>query len=157
MNDYIKGVTAMVKSLSTSLLKRSTLYICAITVAVSSFFAAQNSTAGGGDRHGKRANVEQRVEHLNKKLNLTEQQKQQITVIFREVEKQAPQHDKDATREERRAQMEAWRAQREKVDSQIVAVLTPEQKATYEKMQAERKEKMKETMEKRKEKKDNQG
>lgn len=149
----------MVKSQRTPLLKRSTLYICAVTVAVSSFFAAQHGTAGEGGRHGKRAGVEKRVEHLNKKLNLTEQQKQQITAIFTEVEKQAPQSDREAAKEQRKEQLEAWKAQREKVDSQIVAVLTPEQKAVYEKMQAERKEKMKERMEKRREKKseDNQG
>lgn len=146
----------MVKIQSASLLKRSTLYICAITVAVSSFFAVQNGNAGDGDRHGKRASVEQRVEHLNKKLNLTEQQKQQITTIFTEAEKlTAP--DRDASKEQRKEQMEAWRAQREKINEQIAAVLTPEQKVQYEKMQAEQKEKMKERMEKRKDKKDSEG
>ena len=146
----------MVKIQSASLLKRSTLYICAVTVAVSSFFAVQNSTAGDGDRHGKRASVEQRVENLNKKLNLTEQQKQQITVIFTESDK-LMEPNREATKEQRREQMQAWRAQREKINEQIVAVLTPEQKVQYEKMQAEQKEKMKERMEKRKEKKDSEG
>lgn len=146
----------MVKIQSASLLKRSTLYICAVTVTVSSFFAVQNGIAGEGDRHGKRVSVEQRVEHLNKKLNLTEQQKQQITVIFTEFDKRTT-PDRDATKEQRREQMQEWRAQREKINDQIVAVLTPEQKVQYEKMQAEQKEKMKERMEKRKEKKDSEG
>lgn len=139
----------MRKNPVTSLLKRPALYICAIAVAASSLFTVQDATAGG--RNGKRASVEKRVEHLDKKLSLTDDQKQKITAILAEADKQM-EASREATKEERKKQREAWKAQRDAISSQIADVLTPEQKATYDTMKAEQQDRMKERMEKRKEK-----
>lgn len=71
-----------------------------------------------------RMSVEDRVEHMAKELNLTDEQKQQIIAIYKDSAAKRTEGTRP-TREEMRAEME-------KVKQKVNAVLTDEQKKKYE-------------------------
>ena len=82
--------------------------------------------------------INQRVERLEKALNLTEAQKAEITKIFAaEMETMAKERPEMPGQGERpdeammKARHEKMKAQREATDAKIEALLTPEQVAKY--------------------------
>ena len=101
-------------------------------------------------RHGmSRGNgIEQRVEKLEQALELTVEQKAEITKIYtQEMEamgKERPAEMKNG-QEPDRAAMEAFRsrmqAQREATDAKIESLLTPEQAVKYAELKAQREDK----------------
>lgn len=90
-------------------------------------------------RHGNPEEmVKQRVEHMAKALNLTEEQKAEITKIYTsEMETMAKERPEMPGQGERpdeatmKARFEEMKAQREATDAKIEALLTPEQAAKY--------------------------
>lgn len=74
---------------------------------------------------GNTRTPEQMVEKLDKKLNLTDEQEKQITTLYTDFFKQ------DLSREERRTAMQ-------ELEKKIAALLTDEQKTTFEQMKKER-------------------
>lgn len=109
-------------------------------------------------KKNKQLNIQEYMERLDKTLSLTEQQKQQITVLLEEKQAQAQakreeaQKQRDASkeerakmREERKEQREARKqermAQHEELHSKIASLLTPEQREKFEQMKAKHKNK----------------
>jgi Spy/CpxP family protein refolding chaperone len=90
----------------------------------------------GGDGHGYKHDPKSKLEHLTKKLDLTQEQQDKILPILQ------AKHQK----------MEALHSQmkevREQAMAQVEAQLTPAQKEKFQKAREERKKKMKEYKEK---------
>lgn len=76
----------------------------------------------------KQLTPEQRVEQLDKKLNLTDEQEQKILALYEEYAKQ------EITRENHKEKME-------ELNKKIESVLTDEQKETFSTMSKNRKRK----------------
>ena len=133
----------------------------AVTLTASLAFAAPHDGPGGGKRGGKHGRQGEFGAHFAEKLNLTDAQKEQLHTInqgFREHNKaafesaralrqefrEAKQANDTAKLESLKLQMEAQRTQmrqlREAHQAQIVAILTPEQRAQWEALKAERQE-----------------
>jgi protein CpxP len=79
---------------------------------------------------------EREVKRMTKELKLNDAQQKQMTTLFSEMAPKKGDVDAKPSKEERKAMKE-----------KISKILTPEQNATWEKIQAERKEKMKEKKE----------
>lgn len=84
-------------------------------------------------------------EKLIEKLELNDQQAEQVKNIFAEAKNEHSCREIDSKKESRKCMME----KREKVNEQISALLDDQQKAKFAKLQEERKEKWKERREKR--------
>lgn len=97
---------------------------------------SQNSRA---ERH--RPDPQRQVQTLSKKLNLTEDQKNQILPILtdRQQQMQNIRQDSSLSPEDRRTKM---RSVFDESDAKIKAVLNDQQKQKYEQMQQERREHM---------------
>jgi Spy/CpxP family protein refolding chaperone len=91
-----------------------------------------------GDGHGYKHDPQSRLEHMTKKLDLTQEQQDKILPILQ---------DKHQKMEALHNQMKEVR---ENAMAQVEAQLNPEQKEKYQKSREEHKEKMKEYKEKNK-------
>ena len=116
------------------------LMICGLLFSVITFAQAQDG--GGRQKMTPEQRAQRSVEGLAKKLNLNEDQKTKATAIFLD---QANAMDKaraagNTDKEARRAEMMKLA---EDTDGKIGAILTADQKKTYETWKAERKERMK--------------
>ena len=116
--------------------------------------AGMNAQPQGRGHHGPHGgmNPEKMVEHrvamLDKQLQLTPDQKAAIAAIYTEqaeqmkAEMQLMRGDKDSKvqpkPEDMKARQEQMKARQAEVDAKVAALLSPEQKAKYEQMQAER-------------------
>ncbi len=95
-------------------------------------------------RHeGRPPSPEKRLAHLKEVLNLTPEQESKIREIFKaEGDKMRAAHEANkGTRPEPGAGCDQMRAEREKVQAAIKAVLTPEQVTKWEAMKKERHDK----------------
>ena len=92
--------------------------------------AGTMSAQRGGGR--QRMSVEDRVAQMAKKLDLTADQQKKITAIYTEFNSKRKTGERP-TREQMRAEME-------KVDKQVIAVLTKTQQKKYEKLKQARQE-----------------
>ena len=92
--------------------------------------AGTMSAQRGGGR--QRMSVENRVAQMAKELDLTAEQQKQITDIYTESQSKRKSGERP-TREQMRAEME-------KVDKQVIAVLTKTQQKKYEKLKQARQE-----------------
>ena len=106
------------------------LTLCGLMVSIAT---AQDAKAT--PRRG--ANVEQRIDQLDKELKLTADQKTKLKTYFEGERKkmQALRDDTSLTREQRQEKM---RASREDLNKEMKSVLTPEQFTTWEKDQKAR-------------------
>ena len=73
---------------------------------------------------GEKKTPEQMVENLDKKLDLTDEQEKQITVLYKDF------FNQKVSREDRKAKMD-------ELNSKISSLLTDEQKAKFDKMKSE--------------------
>lgn len=116
------------------------LMICGLLFSVITFAQAQQD--GGRKMRTPEERAQKNAEGLTKRLGLNDDQKAKATAIFLEQAnavnkaREAGSDDKEA----RRAQMKQLN---EDTDAKINALLTEEQKKTYETWKAERKDKMK--------------
>lgn len=83
------------------------------------------------------------LERLKTELKLTPEQVVKIQKILDEAQKQA-EVDRQKYQGDREAMMKAMRERWNKIDKEIEAVLTKEQKEKYEKIKKERQERMRE-------------
>lgn len=93
--------------------------------------------------HGRQADPQTQVNRLGKKLNLTDDQKNQILPILtdRQQQMKSIHEDSSLSPQDRRAKMRsAW----EDSDTKIKAVLNDQQKQKYDAMQKEQRERMQE-------------
>jgi Spy/CpxP family protein refolding chaperone len=100
----------------------------------------------------KSQSPDQVVQMYNSKLNLTEDQKQRILPIVVERQRRMLELRID-TSVKGREKMMKMKSVMENSDSRINAVLNPDQRQKYSELEAERKEKMKERMEEKHDKK----
>ncbi len=91
----------------------------------------------------RRRGFEGYLERLKTELNLTPEQTAKIQNILSSAQKQA-ELDRQKYQGDREAMFKAMRERWEKIDKEIEAVLTKEQKAKYEKIKKERQERMRE-------------
>ena len=96
-----------------------------IALAFAIILGAGTMSAQRGGGH-QRMSVEDRVANMAKELNLTDKQQKQITAIYKESRAKRTEGTRP-TREEMRAEME-------KVNQKVNAVLTDEQKKKFENM-----------------------
>ena len=112
------------------------LVLCGLMVSV----ATAQDTKAAAPRRG--ANVEQRLEQLDKQLQLTADQKTKLKTYFEGERKkmQDMRADTSLTREQRQEKM---RAVREDLNKEMKSVLTPEQFTKWEKERDKMREEMK--------------
>lgn len=119
------------------------LMICGLLFSVITFAQAQQD--GGRKMRTPEERAQKNAEGLTKRLGLNDDQKTKATAIFLEQAnavnkaREAGSDDKEA----RRAQMQKLS---DETDVKISALLTEDQKKTYETWKAERKDKMKRGM-----------
>ncbi len=121
-------------------LKRSLVTLALVAGFSSTALLAQPPAGGpGGDRPGRgmQMSAEDRLKQLSEALGITDEQKTQIKPILEEeiAALKAIFDDKSLEREARREKMKAVR---DSAASKIEAILTPEQKAKFEKIKAMR-------------------
>ena len=112
---------------------KKTLLFALMAVAATTALTAQDMEQRGGRRGADpEKRVEKQVKHLDKKLQLTDQQKQQLTEYYTEFDK---------TQQARMEQMrQLEKKDREALDGKINSILTEEQKAKYAEMKENDKE-----------------
>jgi Spy/CpxP family protein refolding chaperone len=109
------------------------LVILTFTLFLSSYVFSQERGRGFGDF----------LERLKTELKLTPEQTAKIQKILDDAQKQA-EIDRQKYQGDREAMMKAMRERWEKIDKEIEAVLTKEQKKKYEQIKKERQERMRE-------------
>lgn len=116
------------------------LIVAAFLVAGLSTFAQVEKKEKGNKEPMEKMSPEKRgekeVKRMTKELGLNDSQQKEMKALFSEMAPKRSEGDKRPSKEERKAMKE-----------KISKILTPEQNATWEKIQAERKEKMKEKRE----------
>ncbi|MBO7609789.1 MAG: Spy/CpxP family protein refolding chaperone [Muribaculaceae bacterium] len=126
---------------------KKTMFTMAIALTMAFAVQAQDLAPRhpGGPRHDMSPEkmVKMRVERLDKELNLTAEQKQQITDLFTEEAKtMMKNHEKmRELQKESQANMEScgkeMQENHEKMNQKLESLLTPEQKEIYAKMKSE--------------------
>ncbi len=117
-------------------MKKTILIVLMAIVASSTVMTAQD-TDQGGERRGPNPEkrIEKQVKRLDKKLQLTEEQKQQMKEFYGEFDKA----QKARMEQAKRAEMK----DREILNSKIKSILTEEQKAKFDEMKDKEKEMLK--------------
>lgn len=100
--------------------------VCLAAVVLMGF---GSMSAQQGKRRPKMS-VEEQVSHLKKELSLTDEQTKQVTALYTDFQKKMQEGGENAR--------EQMRTEREKLDNQVKALLTDEQKKAFEKLQAQR-------------------
>jgi Spy/CpxP family protein refolding chaperone len=127
--------------------------IAIMTLAMPVFVPASAlQTQETTENRPKSQSPDQVVQMYNSKLNLTEDQKQRIRPIVVERQRRMLELRID-TSVKGREKMMKMKSVMENSDSRINAVLNPDQRQKYSELEAERKEKMKERMEEKHDKK----
>lgn len=111
--------------------------ILPIIVLCTTISGAQACPGEKGGFHGKGGDFKERkVEHLDSKLDLTDEQKTRVESILESKHQQAK-----AIFEESRPKLQALK---KSTDTEIRAILTPDQQAKFDKLAAEKEAKHKE-------------
>ncbi|SEJ03064.1 protein of unknown function [Cyclobacterium xiamenense] len=113
--------------------------ILIIAVLVGATFVQAQAQRRGNQEVNPEQLAEKMTERMAEKLDLSEEQKEQVHALHLEEAQK-----RKAIWEERKGEREAMKAEREAFQEKIAAVLTPEQKETWESMKAENQEKMQE-------------
>ncbi len=102
------------------------------------------SEQGMGRRmgHHPMMSVDDQINHLSKKLSLSDEQKAKLTPILEDQRKQmeAVHNDSSLSREDRFGKMQELR---KSSDDQIKAILNPDQQKNFDKMREEQRDRMK--------------
>lgn len=120
-----------------------------LVVGLSTFAQVEKKEKEGKEQMEKMSpgeRAERALKRMTKELKLTEAQQKQLKVLMDEQEAKRADVNFKPSREERSA-----------MKDKISKILTPEQNTAWEKIQEERKEKMKEKREERKNKKEEKG
>lgn len=133
------------------------LFVAALLVVGITAFAQEREARKGKERLTTEQKVDLQVKKMSTDLNLNDKQKEQIkSLVTKQVEKREQkrkelQESKKQDRAQMKAQMEANQAA---TSAEMKKILTPEQFTKWEKLREEKKDKMKERMMERKEKKE---
>ena len=117
--------------------------ICGLMLGIAGFAQAQQ---GGGQGRGMMMKPEERVKQLDEKLKLSDDQKTKLTTVFTEqaeAMKKMREEMQGADRDAMREKMQKFRADN---DTKVSAVLTDDQKKTYEAWQKEQRAEMQKRM-----------
>ncbi|GGE67109.1 hypothetical protein GCM10011413_37160 [Pedobacter psychrotolerans] len=120
------------------------LMICGLMLGIAGFTQAQQG--GGQGRGGMMMKPEERVKQLDEKLKLSDDQKTKLTTVFTEQAEAMKKMREDmqgADRDAMREKMQKFRADN---DTKVSAVLTDDQKKTYEAWQKEQRAEMQKRM-----------
>jgi len=120
------------------------LMICGLMLGIAGFAQAQQG--GGQGRGGMMMKPEERVKQLDEKLKLSDDQKTKLTTVFTEqaeAMKKMREEMQGADRDAMREKMQKFRADN---DTKVSAVLTDDQKKTYEAWQKEQRAEMQKRM-----------
>lgn len=138
---------------------KKVILVAMLVIGISTFAQERKPREGRGEMLTPEQMAEKRVEKMKKDLNLTDKQAQQIRELsLAQAEKmKAYKEERKAKKEEMRnrrmEEAKAMKAEFEKEkaanDEQLKKILTPEQFAKHQQIQAERKEKMHEKREQR--------
>ncbi|MFD2288429.1 hypothetical protein GJU39_04020 [Pedobacter petrophilus] len=118
------------------------MMICGLMLGIAGFAQAQQ----GGGRGGMMMKPEERVKQLDEKLKLSDEQKTKLTTVFTEQAesmKKMREEMQGGDREAMREKMQKFRADN---DVKVNAVLTDDQKKTYETWQKEQRAEMQKRM-----------
>lgn len=118
--------------------------ICGLMLGIAGFTQAQQG--GGQGRGGMMMKPEERVKQLDEKLKLSDDQKTKLTTVFTEQAEAMKKMREDmqgADRDAMREKMQKFRADN---DTKVSAVLTDDQKKTYEAWQKEQRAEMQKRM-----------
>lgn len=136
---------------------KKVLIIALLAVGLTAFAQEKDGKRAGREKLTTDQKVELQVKKMNKDLGLNDKQTEQVKALVtkevqkREAKKAEMQKTKDKKIEEMKTQMEAEQAS---VSAEMKKILTPEQFTKWEKIRDERKAKMRERLQDRKEKKD---
>lgn len=97
-----------------------------VAVALMSFGTISAQRGGGRPQ----MSVEDQVKQLKEELNLTDDQTKKVTTLYTDFEKKM--------KEAGEGSREQMRAEREKLNQQVEALLTDEQKKTFQQVRAQR-------------------
>lgn len=81
----------------------------------------------GGGRH--RMSVEEQVSNLKKELSLTDEQTKKVTALYTDFQNKMKEAEGDSR--------EKMRSEREKLDKQVEALLTDDQKKAFQQMKSQ--------------------
>ena len=118
--------------------------ICGLMLGIAGFAQAQQGVGQG--RGGMMMKPEERVKQLDEKLKLSDDQKTKLTTVFTEqaeAMKKMREEMQGADRDAMREKMQKFRADN---DTKVSAVLTDDQKKTYEAWQKEQRAEMQKRM-----------
>ena len=118
--------------------------ICGLMLGIAGFAQAQQGVGQG--RGGMMMKPEERVKQLDEKLKLRDDQKTKLTTVFTEqaeAMKKMREEMQGADRDAMREKMQKFRADN---DTKVSAVLTDDQKKTYEAWQKEQRAEMQKRM-----------
>lgn len=120
-----KGITLSINSLNKRYIMKKIIVLALAVLLGAGTMSAQR---GGGRQ---RMSVEDRVAQMTKELDLTADQQKKITAIYTELESKRKEKTERPTREQMRAEFE-------KIDKQVTAVLTKSQQKKYEEIKQAR-------------------
>jgi len=108
------------------------LLVCSTTAIAQDNTNNPSSSSSSGRKGGKRGfpTVEERLDHMTKELNLTDDQKPKVKSALEDQRKEL-QGIRDLSQDERR---EKFRTSQKDLDKKLKDILTPEQYTKYEAM-----------------------
>lgn len=121
------------------------MMICGLMLGIAGFANAQQGQGGGG-RGGMMMKPEDRVKQLDGKLKLSDEQKTKLTAVFTEQQESMKKMRDEMQGGDRDAMREKMQKMRADNDAKVSAVLTEDQKKTYETWQKEEREAMQKRM-----------
>lgn len=125
-------------------MKKLRYALLAMALLVPAGLLAQSGDSGEGQRgsgHRHMPNVDEQLKHLSKKLKLSDEQKPQVKAILQDQHDQMQQlwQNSSGSRQENVQKMHEIH---ENASSKIRALLTDDQKTKYDKLEAERQQRM---------------
>jgi hypothetical protein len=121
------------------------MMICGLILGIAGFANAQQQ--GGGRGQGRMMmKPEDRVKQLDEKLKLSDDQKTKLTAVFTEQAESMKKMRDEMQNGDRDAMREKMQKMRADNDAKVTAVLTEDQKKTYEAWQKEQRAEMQKRM-----------
>ncbi|MNK29962.1 hypothetical protein D3C87_483680 [compost metagenome] len=114
------------------------LMICGLMLGIAGFANAQQ----GGGQGRMMMKPEERVKQLDEKLKLSDDQKTKLTTVFTEQAEAMKKFREEMQGGDRDAMREKMQKMRAENDAKVTAVLTDDQKKTYEAWQKEQRAEM---------------
>lgn len=118
------------------------LMICGLMLGIAGFANAQQGGGQGGGQGRMMMKPEDRVKQLDEKLKLSDDQKTKLTAVFTEQVEAMKKFREEMQGGDRDAMREKMQKMRADNDAKVTAVLTDDQKKTYEAWQKEQRAEM---------------